>query len=105
VPQPPFISRSFGGGQIPRLENWLKRKRHLEVRKIKYSAHMMDGIHLYTETLAADEQAEYHPTWQMEKVYVCPRGIWVHRGNPTAYEGNVETPKATRTGHMRTSRS
>ncbi|KAH6716314.1 BTB/POZ protein [Leptodontidium sp. MPI-SDFR-AT-0119] len=70
--------------QIPRLENWLKRRGYLEAIKIRYSGDVREGIHLDTETLATDEQVEYHPTWQTIRVYICPRGISAHRGNQTA---------------------
>jgi len=70
--------------QIPRLEDWLKRKGYLEAIKIKYSGDVREGTHFDTETLATDEQVEYHPTWQTMKVYICPRGISGHRGNRNA---------------------
>lgn len=29
-----------------------------------------------------DNTFEYYPTWRVKDVYVCPRGILVHRGRP-----------------------
>lgn len=69
--------------QIPRLEHWLKGKRFLQAIKIRYSADELEGTS-WSETRSMDEYVEYHPLWQTKKVYICPRGIFVHRGNPSA---------------------
>lgn len=69
--------------QISRLEHWLKGKRFLQAIKIRYSADELEGTS-WSETRSTDECVEYHPRWQTRKVYICPRGIFVHRGNPSA---------------------
>ncbi|RFU33670.1 hypothetical protein B7463_g2676, partial [Scytalidium lignicola] len=69
--------------QIPRLEKWLRDKEYLKAIKIKYTAAELEGSS-FSETRSADEQVEYRPTWQTRKVYICPRGISVHRGDPGA---------------------
>lgn len=69
--------------QIPRLERWLKGNRFLQAIKIRYSVEELEGTS-WAETRATDEYVEYHPRWQTRKVYICPRGICSHRGNPRA---------------------
>ncbi|TGO28753.1 hypothetical protein BPAE_0023g00180 [Botrytis paeoniae] len=68
--------------QITRLENWLKNKRYLYAVQICSSVEELDD--LWSESHSTDENAEYHPRWDTEKVYICPRGIGVHRGNANA---------------------
>lgn len=41
-----------------------------------------DGVDGVEETLGTDMEVEYHPSWKMKKVYICPREIPRHRGNP-----------------------
>lgn len=70
--------------QIPRLEKWLKDKTYLQAVKISSSAVEFESIQDVTEIVRSDVELEYHPTWITQKVYVCPRDIYVHRGNPDA---------------------
>ncbi|KAH6675930.1 hypothetical protein B0J14DRAFT_692119, partial [Halenospora varia] len=70
--------------QIPRLEKWLKDKTNLQVVKISSSAVEFESIQDVTESVRADVELEYYPTWITQKVYVCPRDIYLHRGNPHA---------------------
>ena len=56
----------------------------MEAVKVIHSAEMVDtGLvgATITPTSNADEDAKYHPVWRKQKVYICPRGINVHRGN------------------------
>jgi hypothetical protein len=69
--------------QIPRLENWLKDKGYLQVMQIRYSAGELEGTLTLSVARSTDEQLEYYPIWQTRKVYVCPRGISFHRGEPS----------------------
>ncbi|TGO62778.1 hypothetical protein BCON_0017g00190 [Botryotinia convoluta] len=68
--------------QITRLENWLKNKRYLYAVKICSSVEELDD--LWSESLSTDENVEYRPRWDTKEVYICPRGIDVHRGNSSA---------------------
>ncbi|KAF5873562.1 uncharacterized protein Bfra_005025 [Botrytis fragariae] len=68
--------------QIARLENWLKNKRYLSAVKIYSSVEELDD--LWSESLNTDQNVEYRPRWDTKKVYICPRGIYVHRGNSSA---------------------
>ena len=69
--------------QIKRLTDWLKNKEYEKAVKIEYFTKEIDGPPL-GKVCCSDEQLEYHPTFTNRKVYVCPRGLTVHRGNPTA---------------------
>ncbi|TEY39010.1 hypothetical protein BOTCAL_0472g00030 [Botryotinia calthae] len=68
--------------QITRLENYLKKKIYLCAVKTCSSVEELEGF--WSETRSTDENVEYHPRWETKKVYICPRGIGVHRGNPSA---------------------
>ncbi|MCJ1255631.1 hypothetical protein MMC24_003448 [Lignoscripta atroalba] len=70
--------------QIDKLEEWIQNKRYLHAVKIEHSADEFEGTHAIAESVGADVDVEYHPTWKITKVYVCPRGIPSHRGNPNA---------------------
>ena len=69
--------------QIPRLKNWLQDKQYLYAVKIKHSITQVESTE-WEEVGNADEQLEFHQIWEVRKVYVCPRGIPVHMGNPNA---------------------
>lgn len=70
--------------QIPQLEEWLGKKQYLYALKTQYSATEAEGIEELRVSQNADMELEYHPAWGLKKVYVCPRGIHVHRGNRRA---------------------
>ena len=70
--------------QISRLETWLQEQTYLQAMKIEYSAVELDGANSIAETMRTDMEVEYHPVWKTQKVYVCPRGIYIHRGDPGA---------------------
>jgi BTB/POZ domain-containing protein KCTD9 len=68
--------------QITRLEEWLEKKQYLQALKTHYSATEVEGIVTYEIPRDPNTEREYHPAWGTKKVYVCPRGIVVHRGKP-----------------------
>jgi hypothetical protein len=70
--------------QIPRLETWIEDKAYLKAIKIKHSVGERESTDDIIETTGTDTEIEYHPIWKTEKVYVCPRGINQHRGEPGA---------------------
>jgi hypothetical protein len=41
---------------------------------------------LLYETLPTNVDVEFHSCWTKRKVYICPRGVGVHRGHPQACE-------------------
>ena len=70
--------------QITRLTDWLEQKRYLLTLKTKYSVTEIEGTAALNTTLGTDMEVKYFPMWGTKKVYICPRGIYVHRGNPRA---------------------
>lgn len=70
--------------QIDRLERWIAEKRYHQVVRVQRFGSVERGADGFNETLGTDVEVECHPTWRTEKVYVCPRGIASHRGNPDA---------------------
>ena len=68
--------------QITRLVKWLQEKSYLQVVRIQHSAVLLTGEHGISGSPTADTVVEYHPTWKTERVYVCPRSMASHRGNP-----------------------
>ena len=69
---------------IPRLLNWLRQKRYLSAITIDTSAELLTNEYDISGPKTADTVIEYHPAWKTDRVYVCPRGISSHRGNPRA---------------------
>lgn len=69
---------------ISRLVGWLEKKQYLQVLKTKYLGTELEGTNELRATRDTDVDLEWYPTWGTRKVYVCPRGIYVHRGNPSA---------------------
>jgi len=67
---------------IERLQEWIKEKQYLEAVKIQRSARVLESAIDLCETTSADEEVEYHYLRKTEKVFVCPRGIHIHRGKP-----------------------
>jgi BTB/POZ domain-containing protein KCTD9 len=70
--------------QIPRLEAWLKEERYLQAIKLDYSAEAFQGVYTIAETSKTGAEIQHHPQWHTRKVYVCPCGVMVHRGDPQA---------------------
>ena len=70
--------------QIAPLEEWLKEKRYLQAIKIMRSGVEVEGTGRIADVTGTDVEIEYYPSWKTVKVYVCPRGIELHRGNPSA---------------------
>lgn len=68
--------------QIARLQEWLEKKQYLSVLTVEHSVEEFEGTP-YSTTLSTDTRAKYFPEWGIKKVYVCPRGIYVHRDQPT----------------------
>jgi hypothetical protein len=69
--------------QIHRLQEWLEDKQYFDVVKVQRSAEKLD-VGFLSETLPTYVDVEYYPAWGTKKVYVCPRGIYMHRGRPEA---------------------
>ncbi|KAG6000659.1 hypothetical protein E4U21_005262 [Claviceps maximensis] len=67
---------------ITRLQKWLQDKKYLEAVR---SEHTIQVIREWVDdsvTPEPDTTVKLHPTWGFKKVYVCPRDIHVHHGDP-----------------------
>ena len=64
------------------LVRYLKEKEYHQSIRVRHTAEEIDDLVDVSQTMGADMEMEYHTTWSKEKVYVCPRGIFVHRGRP-----------------------
>ncbi|KAL2260270.1 hypothetical protein VTK26DRAFT_5756 [Humicola hyalothermophila] len=70
--------------QIPRLEDWLQRKRYLDAVQVAYTTDQYKDNYpsWHHFEVRSGVTVEYHPQWDIRKVYICPRGIPEHRGSP-----------------------
>ena len=64
-------ARYFG---VEPLRVWLDGRKYLAAVKVEE----LSG------STGSDVGVEHHVVWKTKKVYVCPRGIWNHRGNRAA---------------------
>ncbi|KAI0012665.1 hypothetical protein F4779DRAFT_567502 [Xylariaceae sp. FL0662B] len=75
-------ARFFG---IPKLEAWIKEEKYLDVVDIKKSTTIVSDAEDMTELLQraakTNTRVDVHATWGSKRVYVCPRDIFVHRGD------------------------
>src|SRR5271155_3384562 len=62
--------------QITKLKNWLENEQYLHALKTKYSVTEIVGIEGLSST---DMELEYYPAWANKNIYICPRGIYVHK--------------------------
>ena len=72
--------------QVERLRGWIEEERYLGVVKTTWGAAVVNdgaGVGSVGKTTRADVEIGYQANW-IRKVYVCPRGIYVHRGNQGA---------------------
>ena len=73
---------------IEPLRKWIEEKEYLRAVTIRYSAEEVKGQGIgadgYDATVDGSIERSYHPFWRTEKVYQCPRGIYIHNGNPSA---------------------
>lgn len=69
---------------IMRLVDWVEEKQYLQAIKTKFSGTELEGTDELLTTRGTDLGLEWHPMWGTKKVYICPRGIYVHRGKPGA---------------------
>ncbi|KAG5913352.1 hypothetical protein E4U53_004901 [Claviceps sorghi] len=70
---------------ISPLQKWLEDKTYREAVRVQQSIKTIDEWdpgHM-PMTTKSDTSEEIIPTWCTRKVYVCPRGIHVHRGDPS----------------------
>lgn len=70
--------------QIERLEKWLKEEKYLDAIKTSWNSHLIRGSDRLDDIAQSNTDKDYYPAWRKKKVYICPRGIHVHKGNPQA---------------------
>ncbi len=80
------------------LYEWIEEKNYLRAVTIQYSAEEVKGEDVYAGgydgTVDGNTERWYHPSWRTEKVYHCPRDIFVHHGNPKACGKACEKAKS-----------
>ena len=74
-------ARFFG---VDNLAKWLENKNYFKAVRTEHYARLVRDVYSVNGAVSSDMELEYHPSWITERVYVCPRGIGVHRGNPNA---------------------
>ncbi len=70
--------------QIASLVEWLERQKYFQAIKVQRVTDEIEGTIDLHDLTKSNEEVEYYPFQTKEKVYVCPRGISVHRGKPKA---------------------
>ncbi|KAF2797852.1 hypothetical protein K505DRAFT_297589 [Melanomma pulvis-pyrius CBS 109.77] len=66
---------------IQALEDWIHEKKYLGAVIVHHSAPIVQGMDQSVgETLRSNVQYDHHIDKKTEQVYICPRGILVHRG-------------------------
>lgn len=70
--------------RIERLERWLVEEEYLKAVRINRVPHLVQETAQLGSSTEANIDEEYYPIWKKDKVYICPRGIHVHRGDPRA---------------------
>lgn len=69
---------------VDALSCWIRNKRYekvVEVRRLTSLAVGMEGLSNTNGVIKAGDRYEYFPEWVVQKVYLCPRGIGLHRGS------------------------
>lgn len=79
-------ARFFG---IPRLQHWLEQQEYTRAVHVKRKLSMVTGdvtnsFPDHVLTSESDTTMKFHPVYVTKSVYVCPRGILVHGGEPAA---------------------
>jgi len=69
---------------VMRLCEWIEKRRYLKAIKIDYTIETFDDSSNIPSPrqISAEKELYYYPSSYIKKVYVCPRGIVVHRGDP-----------------------
>lgn len=64
------------------LVRYLREKVYLQVVKVRHSAEELNTLEDVDLIVGMDTEVEYHVVRNKKKVYVCPRSISLHRGQP-----------------------
>ncbi len=95
-------ARYFG---IHKLEEWIEEKRYLEAVKIQQSIEVIEDVLDQSGCLenveSADTNIQISTSWTLKKVYICPRNIEVHRGDPSKCGRACEKTREDQGGHTK----
>ena len=73
---------------IEDLHIWIRDQKYAQIVRVQYTVDEVkgDGVSAMDRFTTLDGTSDrlYHPVWGTEKVYQCPRNIFVHIGNPNA---------------------
>ncbi|KAI1426512.1 hypothetical protein F5Y12DRAFT_712960 [Xylaria sp. FL1777] len=67
---------------IQKLENWIRKQSYLDAVKIHYSVNIIEDAESENLTVGADQRVDFSYLSRTKSVYQCPRGIYVHQGQP-----------------------
>lgn len=69
--------------QLDRLIEWLENRSYVNAVQVTHSLHQYDEGD-YDETIekSSSWDMKFHVGWATKKVYICPREILAHRGQP-----------------------
>jgi hypothetical protein len=68
--------------QIPRLEKWLQERTYLKAVTVTHSIREVEFAQIIPTKTNSNIDVEYHSEYARRKIYLCPRNIHSHRGNP-----------------------
>jgi hypothetical protein len=68
--------------QVPGLVEWLEKRVYLQALRVEYVVREADSLESLEHTARGAEQWTFCSTWETRQIYLCPRGIYVHRGSP-----------------------
>ena len=66
------------------LRKWLEAQTYLQAVKVVLSAKVFEGVEGVRGSTGGHVRTEHHVAWRTKKVYVCPRGMYGHMGDPGA---------------------
>lgn len=67
---------------ITKLIVWIKEEAFYSAVTLTYRAEYVPSPDFAPETIPSDQKSSVHSVLRTRKIYVCPRGIIVHRGAP-----------------------
>lgn len=67
--------------QVDQLEKWIVDQEYKKTVKVVRTAFLDEDIASLNCTEMMDTEIECYPFFGTRKIYICPRGIMVHRGN------------------------
>ncbi|KAI0385471.1 hypothetical protein F5Y04DRAFT_276800 [Hypomontagnella monticulosa] len=96
-------SKRFG---VQKLIDWITDKKYLNAVKVTKSVTILDDItsgflqDYLNQRAPSDDKVDVSTTWAAKKVYLCPRGIEVHRGDRSRCGRVCEAVRRQRGGRV-----